>query len=290
MELIYICTFLLFLYIIKNLYNKVSPKKKLVTIGAFGFVLKFISLLINRNISDIKISSYNDILDKLLINLDKFNKKRRVFVKIDEFEEIFWKTLTNGKYYNYHKELVDFLLPIANNDYKKASKYIFLKFYRLPFILYKIISSSSTYLEVINKLVLIETLTKAYQISSIMNVDLETSIKKMRLVRNIKIYDTKLKIRMISRQARSPMYGSEPCPFIKYVKKCKISKNIINYSILIIENNIFFTFSKIECKEHKSCIYYRDKNMITKHLDEWNFWKYDDYWINKYPHEREILI
>ena len=111
----------------------------------------------------------------------------------------------------------------------------------------------------------------------------------MRFFRDLQIYDRKLKIKMITRQVKFPMIGSEICPFINYIKKSYISNNILNYSILIIEKDLVFEFKQYTCNRHVSCIYYQDKNGVIDHLENWNFWKDDDYWLKTYPIEKEVL-
>lgn len=289
--IIYILFIFITVILLLIINHILTPKKRFITIGVFGFVLKIVSILINNNISDIRNKDYKYILDITNIKLEHFsNNVKKKFNYKESFEKEFWEYITDGKYYNYHKEFVHLLLIIANGEYIKVIIYMTIRIYMLPFIIYKILSSSSSCTEVINKLVIIETLSKAYQISSITNTDLYTTIKKMRFVRNIKIYDNKNKLKLISRQVRLPMVGSEVCPFIKYIKKCNVSKQIINYSILIIEGEIFFTFKQVKCDQHKSCVFYKYKNKVIKHLEDCDFWIINNYWEIKYPLEKEIII
>ena len=269
--------------------NKFLPKKKIITTGPLGMALGLVSLLIEKNVSDINKNYYSDILNKVLLRLSIFNDKNLDFDNIYTFQKYFWITLTDGVFYDDHKNLAEILIYLTNSEYKKMIYALIFKLYKTPLIIYRIYTSSSNSVEIITKLFLLETLLKAYQVSSIMKVNLETSIKKMRFVRDIKIYDKKLKKNIITRQVRFPMTGSEVCPFINYVKKSHVSNNILNYSILIIEKNVLLEFKHFKCDKHTSCIYYQDKNGIIDHLENWDFWKYDDYWIKRYPIEREIL-
>lgn len=284
-----IILFLIGLFVILNIYKKIDSKKRVITTGTLGVALRIVSLLIDRNISDLNKNYYNDILDLVLLRLYSFKSKKKIFKNMNTFQNEFWNILTNCEFYDEHKDLLEILIYLTNSEYKKMIYNLILKLHKFPLIIYRIYFSSSNGIEIITKLALLETLIKAYQVSSIMNVDLETSIKKMRFFRNIQIYDRKLKIKMISRQVKFPMVGSEVCPFINYVKNCYISNNILKYSILIIEKNIVFEFKEYKCNEHISCIYYQDKNGIIDHLENWNFWKQDNYWLNIYPIEKEII-
>lgn len=286
---IIILIILISLYITFNIYNKIAPKKRIITTGAFGLALRLGSLLMKENISDVNKNYYNDILNLVLLRLSSFNNKKIYFDNMYTFQREFWIALTEANFYNDHKDLMEFLVYLSNAEYKKMIYYLIFKLFKFPLIIYRIYSSSSNGMEIITKLGLLETILKAYQVSSIMNVDLETSIRRMRFFRDIQIYDRKLKTKMITRQVRFPMVGSEVCPFINYVKKSCVSNNILNYSILIIEKNIVFEFKQYTCNEHISCIYYQDKNGIIDHLENWDFWKDDDYWLKTYPIEKEIL-
>lgn len=276
-------------YIIFNIYKKIAPKKRIITIGTLGLAFRLGSLLIEENISDVNKNYYNDILNLVTSRLLSFNNRKMCFDNMYTFQKEFWAVLTEGNFYNDHKELMEILVYLSNAEYKRLIYDLIFKLYKLPLIIYRIYTSSVNGIEIITKLGLIESLLKAYQVSSIMNVDLETSIRKMRFFRDLQIYDRKLKTKMITRQVRFPMVGSEVCPFINYVKKSYVSNNILNYSILIIEKNIVFEFKQYTCNEHMSCVYYQDKNGVIDHLENWNFWKDDDYWLKTYPIEKEIL-
>lgn len=267
--------------------NLEQRKKKITTYG-LGICFKLISLFIREDISNINKNAYNEILDKVINRLDIFNRNKKIYTRIDKFDEDFWKILTIKKNFISYKIVMEILVHLGNSDYKKFI-ICFLKYsYKLPYILYNIYINSDSNKEIITNLALLETLIKAFQISSIMNTELNIVIKRMRLIRNIPVTDEKGNL-MITRQARYPMVGSEVCPYLNYVKKCQFINVKLNYSILVIEKNIFHEFQEYLCNFHESCIVYKDKYGIINHLEKWDFWNIDGYWEIKYPNEKELL-
>jgi len=122
-----------------------------------------------------------------------------------------------------------------------------------------------------------------------MNVDLDTSIRRMRFIRNIPVIDQKTGTKKRTRQVRSPLVGSEVCPFINYVNKYPQPKANLKYSIMIIEKEITLEFVQVACVKHETCILFKDIAGIIKHLEECEFWYDPLYWEKKYPQEIEIL-
>jgi hypothetical protein len=282
---IFIC---LLLYYLNNLSKIKYKEKNKKTSSGMGFSLKLVSFIAGENISDFNKNDYKKYLDKIINNLHRFNKDKRVFNDINNFTEYFWKFLTNKNNYISHVFIIDIVIFFVNNNYKGGIKYIIVNLYRIPYILYDLYKNINSSKELFTNIALLETLIKAFQISSIMNTDLYTVIKRMRLIRNIPIVDKKSGKKMITRQVRFPMIGSEVCPYINYVNKCEFINVELKYSILVVEDNVTHHFYEYNCEFHDACIVYRNKNYIEKHLEDFDFWKDDDYWKIIYPEEKEI--
>lgn len=286
---------LVFTLIVIYVYIKITsviPKKKKITSGGAGFSIKLLSLLVNDSISDIKKSDYKQILDNLMDRLYIFNENPKIFNNMKDFENCFFHSLTKSIYYNYYKSIMYFLILIINKDYRKLIYYSFIKIFNMPFIIYRIYKDSSTKEELLTKIVMSDTFLNACQISLIMDVNLETTIKRMRLIRNIPIIDKNTGNKIITRQVKYPMIGSEVCPFINYVNKFKIENIKLKYSLLISEKNIVLEYKQYKCNFHESCILYKDlenNEQNIKHLEDCDFWNDDNYWKNKYPEEKEII-
>lgn len=176
-----------------------------------------------------------------------------------------------------------------NDNYKKGLIYFISNIYKIPYILYDLHKNSKSSKELTLNFALLENLGKAFQISSIMNTSLETVIKKVRLLRNIPMLDRQTGKVFITRQVRHPLVGAEVCPYINYVNKCQFINVEFKYSILVVEDKITHYAYEYKCDIHNSCVIYEDKNSIRKHLEEWDFWKEENYWKNKYPNEKEIV-
>lgn len=289
MIVIILISIFILIYIYVNLIS-IEPKKKQITSGGAGFSIKLLSLLVNDSISDIKKNNYRQILDELMNQLYIFNESIKIFNDIKDFENTFFHFLTKSIYYDYYKSIMYFLILIINKDYKKLLFYSLKNIYKMPFIIYKICKDSSTKEELLTKIVMADTFLNACQISSIMKVNLETTIRKMRLVRNIPIIDKNTGIKMITRQVKYPMIGSEVCPFINYVNKFEIKNIKLKYSLLIIEKDIVLEYQQYKCNIHESCVLYKNlKNNKIEHLEDCNFWKDDNFWKNMYPEEKEII-
>lgn len=261
-----------------------------VKLDTLSLAFKILSLMINTDINNIKNVTYNYIFDKLLKRIQIFNNNDKNYFNINDFEKDFWITLANSKYFEYHKDIMDIIVSIINKNYQKILYLLFKQIFILPLIIYKVYKDSASRQEFIYKLLISESLTKAYQISSIMNVDLYTTIKRVRLSRNLPGIDKNTGLKMITRQVRFPMIGSNICPFINYVNKCEISNKKIKYSILIIEKNLVLDYQQYKCEIHESCVLYKYLNNSIKHLEECEFWKDDKYWETKYPKEKELII
>lgn len=274
-------------------YKKYNPKKKVISVDKLGIVFNLISLFLNEHVSDIHKNNYKNTFDNIIMRINLFNKDNKEFESLYIFENYIWKYLSQAKYYNSHKIFLNIVINIINGDLNIAFYYFIINIYKIPLIIYNIYKDSSSSKEkFLANLGLLETIVKAYQISLIMNVDLEIVIKKIRLFRNIPIFDKKSKNKMITRQVLYPMRGSEICPYMNYIKKSQIINVKLNYSVLIIKKNIMISLEQYSCKEcnDKSCVVYKGKKGIIKHLKDCNFWKDDNYWKNKYPKEREIII
>lgn len=228
-----------------------------ITSGGAGFSKMLLSLLVNNSISDIKKGNYKQILDSLMDRLYIFNENPKIFNNMKDFENTFFQYLTKSIYYDYYKSIMYFLILIINKDYKKLMYYSFMNLFNMPFIIYKICKNSSTKEELLTKIVMSDTFLNACQISLIMNVNLETTIKRMRLIRN----------KMITRQVKYPMIGTEVCPFINYLNKFEIKNTKLKYSLLISEKNIVLEYQQYKCDFHESCILYRN----LENND--NYWK-----------------
>lgn len=251
-----------------------------------------ISFFTGKNISDTKKNKYEDIFDGYIKNLYNYNLEKKTFYNITEFRKDIWMNLTGSIYYKYNKYLVTFLLHIINTEYTRMLIFFcknILYFIKLPLIFYYLRVDSLSKEDIISKIVLTDTLINAYQISLIMNTDINLVVKRIRLIRNIPIINKKTGKKMITRQVRFPMIGSEACPFINHIKKCNMLDTKLKYSIIIIEKKIVLEINQYECDIHKSCVLYKNINGIIKHLYECNFWNDDKYWENKYPQEKEIL-
>jgi hypothetical protein len=113
--------------------------------------------------------------------------------------------------------------------------------------------------------------------------------KKLRIARNLPIIDKKTGQKIISRQVRYPLIGSEVCPFLNYVDKFLVPNINLRYSILIIEKMYVLEFQQYKCDIHDVCVLYKYSNGIIKHLEECEFWYNDKYWETIYPHEYEKI-
>jgi hypothetical protein len=282
-----IIVFFIFLYLyIINIF----PKKRIVTVDSAGISIFIISLLINKNLSDINKIIYKEIFDKY-IELSTFFNCKKEFINMYDFEKIIWSHLTKSCCFEDYYKVSKLLSLVANGELNHFLSYTFINIHKLIISFYKIYKDSKTKEDFISKLVIFETLLKAYQVSLIMKIDLNIVIKRLRIVRNLKIFDKKNNKTIITRQVKYPMVGSEVCPFINYINifpKTKINFHL-NYSILIIKKDKLIKMEQYLCREHESCIVYKGKNNIIKHIEECKFWYNDKYWENKYPIEKEII-
>lgn len=216
----------------------ILPKKIIVTIDSSGIAILFLSLIVKTNISDINKSSYKNIFDDYIIKINSLNFNQKIFTKMKYFEEYFWYNLTQSNCFKYYKIILYIIDLIGNNKIKGLLYYIFNNIFKLLLTFYKVYNDTINKEDFLSKVILLETIIKAYQISSIMNTDINTVINKMRLIRNLKIYDKNTKKIYITRQVRYPMVGSEVCPFINHIKKINKPDANLKYSILIFEKNI----------------------------------------------------
>lgn len=275
--------------IIVYLIYRIFPKKRIITTGNLSIVFMCLSLLIGKNLSDVKKDQYNDINDKIIKQLYIFDNDKKEFTNINDFKKDFWISLTNGNYYEYHKAITIPLILILNNEYKKIFIFICKNILKLPWIIYKIYNDSLSKEEIISKLIITDVLSKSYQIALIMKIDLNIIIKRVRLVRNIPIIDRETGLKMLTRQVKFPMVGSEVCPFMSYVNKCNVFNTKLKYSIIIVEKKLLLEINQYRCDKHESCVLYKNKYDEINHLEECEFWKDDKYWERKYPNEREFV-
>lgn len=290
MIFIILCIFIIIILIFL-IYKRFFPKKKVISIDNLGIIFNIISLFLNKHVSDINKNNYISTFDKIIKRIDLLNSKGNItFTEMNIFEMNIWKFLTQGKYYYSHKIFLNIVINIINKDYKIAFYYIFINIYRIPLIIYELYSDSLLIKEkFLANLGLLETIIKVYQISIIMNVSLETVIKRIRLFRNIPIIDKKTGKKMITRQVKYPMVGSEVCPYINYINKSQINNITLHYSVIIIEKDIMLGLEQYSCKYHKTCVVYKNKKGVIKHLEQCEFWYNEQYWKEKYPKEKELI-
>lgn len=282
-------SFLLLVILIICYILYILPKKRIITIDSSGIAILILSLIVKTNISDINKNSYKSIFDDYIIKINSLNFNQRIFTKMKYFEEYFWSNLTQSNCFEYYKNILYIIDLIGNNKIKRLLYYILNNIFKLLLTFYKVYNDSINKEDFLSKVILLETIIKAYQISSIMNTDIKTVIKKMRLIRNLKIYDKNTKNIYITRQVRYPMVGSEVCPFINHIKKINKPDANLKYSILIFEKKYNLEMKQYLCNIHDSCILYKDKKGIIKHLEECEFWNDNDYWEKMYPLEKEII-
>eukprot|EP01061_Rhynchopus_euleeides_P045003 TRINITY_DN7951_c0_g1_i1.p1 TRINITY_DN7951_c0_g1~~TRINITY_DN7951_c0_g1_i1.p1 ORF type:complete len:621 (+),score=267.02 TRINITY_DN7951_c0_g1_i1:72-1934(+) len=262
-------------------------KKKFATGGVPGIVSTVVSwMLLDGHVADMKARSFDILLEEIVENISTLEAEGRSYGSLAEFKEDFWKTAMGSKHYESHAVFVDVGSRFFDGEFSSGTKVFLRNFFAWPRHLANIKNDSTTSRETIVKLVMAKTVTDAYAVCiATGNSDLLDVAKRMRFVRNIPIRADDPNVTIVSRQVREPFVGGEVCPFMKYVCDVQPHNVTLRFGLLVREKERLLEVVEREAGEPL----FEDMSGSVMPLVECPFWQDEDYWLQKYPLERDVF-